>query len=91
MLTDRNIKPLLIVYLRSRESIEITGINDGDYELYLPLETNGPIEADPINQNTPHYKSHLLCRPVQNIHVLICHLLVADHLMMVRNYLSHGG
>ena len=37
VLTDRNLKPLLVVYLRSRESIEIKGINDGDYELYFTI------------------------------------------------------
>lgn len=37
VLTDRDIKPLLIVYLRTREFIEIADINDGDYELYFTI------------------------------------------------------
>jgi hypothetical protein len=37
VMTDRNLKPLVVVYLRSRESIEIKGINDGDYELYFTI------------------------------------------------------
>ena len=37
VLTDQNVKPLLVVYLRTRESINITGIKDGDYGLYFTI------------------------------------------------------
>ncbi len=37
VLTDQNVKPLLIVYLRSKESLDITGIKDGDYSLYFTI------------------------------------------------------
>ena len=37
VLTDQNIKPLLVVYLRTRESLEINGIKDGDYGLYFTI------------------------------------------------------
>jgi len=37
VLTDQNVKPLLIVYLRSKESLNITGIKDGDYSLYFTI------------------------------------------------------
>ncbi len=37
VLTDQNIKPLLVVYLRTKESLDITGIKDGDYSLYFTI------------------------------------------------------
>ncbi len=37
VLADQNIEPLLVVYLRSKESIEITGIGDGNYCLYFTI------------------------------------------------------
>ena len=37
VLTDQNVKPLLVVYLRSKESLDITGIKDGDYGLYFTI------------------------------------------------------
>jgi hypothetical protein len=37
VLTDQNIKPVLVVYIRTRESLEITGIKDGDYGLYFTI------------------------------------------------------
>lgn len=37
VLTDQNIKPLLVVYLRTKESIDITGIKDGEYSLYFTI------------------------------------------------------
>jgi len=37
VLTDQNVKPLLVVYLRTKESIDITGIKDGDYGLYFTI------------------------------------------------------
>jgi len=37
VLTDQNVKPLLVVYLRTKESINITGIKDGEYSLYFTI------------------------------------------------------
>lgn len=37
VLTDQNVKPLLVVYLRTKESLDITGIKDGDYGLYFTI------------------------------------------------------
>jgi len=37
VLTDQNIKPVLVVYIRTRETLEITGIKDGDYSLYFTI------------------------------------------------------
>jgi hypothetical protein len=37
VLADQNVKPLLVVYLQTGESIEITGINDGVYGLYFTI------------------------------------------------------
>jgi len=37
VLTDQNVKPLLVVYLRSKESLDITGIRDGEYSLYFTI------------------------------------------------------
>jgi hypothetical protein len=37
VLTDQNIKPLLVVYLRAKESLEIAGIKDGYYGLYFTI------------------------------------------------------
>ncbi len=37
VLTDQDIKPVLIVYIRTRESLEINGIKDGDYGLYFTI------------------------------------------------------
>lgn len=37
VLTDQNVKPMLVVYLRSKESLNITGIKDGDYSLYFTI------------------------------------------------------
>ena len=39
VLTDENVKPLLAVYIRSKDSIEITGIRDGEYRLYFTIGT----------------------------------------------------
>ena len=37
VLTDKKVRPLLAVYLRSKESIEIKGIEDGDFGLYFTV------------------------------------------------------
>ena len=37
VLTDQDVKPLLVVYLRTKESINITGIKDGEYSLYFTI------------------------------------------------------
>lgn len=37
VLTDENAKPLVAVYLRSKETINITGIKDGSYGLYFTV------------------------------------------------------
>jgi hypothetical protein len=37
VLTDRNVKPLVAVYLRSRETLKVTGIEDGTYGLYFTV------------------------------------------------------
>lgn len=37
VLTDQNMKPLLVVYIRTGESLDITGIKDGDYSLYFTI------------------------------------------------------
>ena len=39
VLTDENVKPLLAVYIRTKDSIEITGIRDGEYRLYFTIGT----------------------------------------------------
>ena len=37
VLTDQNMEPLLVVYIRTGESLDITGIKDGDYSLYFTI------------------------------------------------------
>ncbi len=37
VLTDKNVKPLVAVYLRSRETLKVTGIEDGTYGLYFTV------------------------------------------------------
>jgi len=37
VLTDENAKPLVAVYLRSKETLNITGIKDGSYGLYFTV------------------------------------------------------
>lgn len=37
VLTDKKVKPLLAVYLRSKDTLKITGIGDGDYGLYFTV------------------------------------------------------
>jgi hypothetical protein len=37
VLTDRKVKPLLAVYLRSMDTLKITGIEDGEYGLYFTI------------------------------------------------------
>ncbi|VVB70663.1 Uncharacterised protein [uncultured archaeon] len=37
VLTDKKVKPLLAVYLRSKDTLKITGIDDGNYGLYFTV------------------------------------------------------
>lgn len=37
VLTDKKVRPMLAVYLRSKETLKITGIEDGDYGLYFTV------------------------------------------------------
>ena len=37
VLTDKKLRPLLAVYLRTKETLKITGIEDGDYGLYFTV------------------------------------------------------
>ena len=37
VLTDKNVKPLVVVYIRSRDSLKITKIEDGSYGLYFTV------------------------------------------------------
>ncbi len=37
VLTDEDVKPLVAVYLRSKDSLQITGIKDGKYGLYFTV------------------------------------------------------
>jgi hypothetical protein len=37
VLTDKNVKPKLAVYLRAKDALEIKGIEDGEYGLYFTI------------------------------------------------------
>jgi len=37
VLTDEKVKPLVVVYLRSMDTLKITGIEDGEYGLYFTV------------------------------------------------------
>ena len=37
VLTDKNVKPKLAVYLRAKDALEIDGIEDGKYGLYFTI------------------------------------------------------
>jgi hypothetical protein len=37
VLTDKKVKPLLAAYLRSKDTLKITGIKDGEYGLYFTV------------------------------------------------------
>jgi len=37
VLTDEKVKPLVAVYLRSKDTLKITGIEDGDFGLYFTV------------------------------------------------------
>ncbi len=37
VLTDKKVKPLLVVYMRSKDTLEIDGIEDGEYGLYFTV------------------------------------------------------
>ena len=37
VLSDKSVKPLVAVYLRSRDTLTITGIEDGDFGLYFTV------------------------------------------------------
>ena len=37
VLTDKNVKPKLAVYLRAKDALEINGIEDGKYGLYFTI------------------------------------------------------
>jgi hypothetical protein len=37
VLTDKNVKPLVAVYIRAKESLKITKIEDGNYGLYFTI------------------------------------------------------
>jgi hypothetical protein len=60
VLTDKKVKPLVVVYLRSKESIEITGIKDGDYGLYFTIGNLWDKEAGMFTSVYGYYRYNQL-------------------------------
>ncbi|MDD1741710.1 MAG: hypothetical protein LUQ47_00090 [Methanotrichaceae archaeon] len=40
VLADEDIKPLIAIFIRAKESFNITGIKDGNYDLYFTIGNN---------------------------------------------------
>jgi hypothetical protein len=40
VLADQDIKPLIAVFIRAKDSLNITGIKDGSYDLYFTIGNN---------------------------------------------------
>ncbi len=60
VLTDKKVKPLIVVYLRSKESIEITGIEDGNYGLYFTIGNLWDKEAGMFRSVYGYYRYNQL-------------------------------
>jgi hypothetical protein len=58
VLTDDNVKPLLAVYIRSKESFKIEKINDGSYRLYFTVGNQWDTEGKKFSSLMGYFRYH---------------------------------
>lgn len=56
VLTDMNLKPLLAVYIRSKDSFSITKIEDGNYGLYFTVGNLWDAQARKFHSVLGYYR-----------------------------------